>query len=83
MGVGHCISKFKLGHIGPNKKGFGSKQFLWPGPGARKVGLPQNMSILKLDFLTLYQGLRPEFKKRIKLWATFETNALMIQLIKI
>ena len=47
---GHVVSKFKLGHMWPNKKGFGSKKILGSGPGARKVGMPENLSISKFGF---------------------------------
>ena len=47
---GHGVSKFKLGHMWPNKKGYGSKNFLEPGPGARKVGPPENLRISKFGF---------------------------------
>ena len=47
---GHGVSKFKLGHMWPNKKGFGSKKFLGPGAEARKVGPPENLSISKFGF---------------------------------
>ena len=33
-----------------NKKGFGSKKFVGPGPGARKVGPLENLSISKFGF---------------------------------
>ena len=34
----------------PNKKGFGSEKISGPGPGARKVGPPENLSISKFVF---------------------------------
>ena len=42
---GHVVLKFKLGHMRPNKKGFGSENFFGPDPGARKVRPPENLSI--------------------------------------
>ena len=34
---GHGVSKFKLGHMGPNKKGFGSKDVLGLAEGPAKL----------------------------------------------
>ena len=36
--------------MGPNKKDLGSKIFVGPGPGARKVDPPEDLSISKFDF---------------------------------
>ena len=41
------VSKFKLGHMGPNGIGFGSKKFLGLGPVFYNVGPPENLSITK------------------------------------
>ena len=40
----------KVGHIGPNNKGFGSKYFSRPGAGVRKVYLPEDFSMSKFGF---------------------------------
>ena len=46
---GHGVSKFKLGHKRPNKKGLGS-EFIGSGPGVRKVQTAENLSTSKFVF---------------------------------
>ena len=55
------------GVLGQKKK-FGSKKFLVPGPGAGKVGPLGNLCVSKFGFLTLNQNWRPKFKDRIQFW---------------
>ena len=40
--------KFKLGHMWPNKKNFGSIKILGEGPGACKVDLSENLRIFEI-----------------------------------
>ena len=56
--MGQGVSKFKLRHMWPNRKGFGSKKFLGPGPEACKVGSPENLSISKFGFFDFEPKLK-------------------------
>ena len=56
---GHGVSKFKLGHKRPNKKGFGSEIF-WADPGVRKVRPAEHLCILKFLFLLLWTKFRDQ-----------------------
>ena len=47
----------------PNKKGYESKNILGPGPGARKVGLPENLSISKFVFFYFAPKLEAQIQE--------------------
>ena len=51
------------------KKVSGPKKVLGPSPGARKVDLPENLSVSKFGFFTLNHNMRPKVKDMIQLWA--------------
>ena len=68
----------------PNKKGFGSKKFLGPGPGARKVGPPENLSISKFGFFDFEPKLDAQNQGQDSVMGySCKIYALMVQIKKI
>ena len=68
----------------PNKKGFGSKKFLGPGPGARKVGPPENLSISKFGFFDFEPKLEAQNQGYDSVMSyCCKIYALMVQIKKI